>query len=106
MSKLVKDNLYFLRTLMKTPSKRQAQMLLDTITKDQLLALTEVTMNLLHGVIQLSPVHKKQLASHKRFIRQLGDKHVGLKKKRQLLCHRAAVVGKLLKACDRVLSTL
>lgn len=106
MSKLVRDNLYFLKAVAKTPSKRQSQMLLDTATKDQLLALTEVTMNVLHGVIPLAAPYKKQLAKHKRFIRQLGDKHVGLKQKRQSLCQRAAVVRKLLKACDKVLTTL
>lgn len=106
MSKLVKENLYFMNMIAKTPSKRQVQQLLDTITKGQLLSLTEVALNLLEGNIPLSKQHKKRLAKYKHFIRQLGAKDVSLKRKRLALCHRATAVSALLKACDKVLSTL
>jgi hypothetical protein len=104
MSKLVKKHVAFFQLLLTTASKIQRRILLDTITKDdQLRALVEITVNLLRGVLPITPSSKTALGKHKTLLRTIGDKSVSLKKKRRLLCRRGHVIAILLKSVDPAL---
>ena len=78
----------------------QRRVLLDTITNEQLKALTEVTHNILQGNIPLTEAHKRKLRKEKSFLHILGDVAVSLTKKREVLCGKASVVVSLLKAAE------
>ena len=97
MTQLLKNQIWYLYLLSTTaPTQRKA--LIDTITNDQLRALTELTHNILQGNIILTETHKKKLRLHKMFLRVLGDPKATLTKKREALCHKESVVNVLLKA--------
>lgn len=106
MSKVVRKQAHFLQLLKDTASAAQRKALLDTITKEQLLALTEVTYNLLHGPVSIKESHKKQLQRNQKFIRLLGDPKTGTKQKRRALCHRGKIVATVLKAVEPLMNTI
>ena len=106
MSKVVRRNAPFLRLLVATASKSQRKGLLDTITNDQLKALTEVIFNLLRGVIAITPSYRNQLRKQKKLIRLLGDKSVSPKRKRVALCRKGSVIAVLLKSVEPALNSL
>ena len=85
---------------MNTSSTEQRTALLDTITNEQLKALTEVVHNILQGNVPLSEAHKRTLRQHKPFLRVMGDLKTSAKKKREALCRKGAIVNLLLKAAE------
>ena len=103
MSRLIKKHWSYLQLLMNTASKQQRKQLLDTITNDQLRALTEVIVNLLQSILPIATSHKPKLKRHRIIIRQLGDTEISSKKKRELLCKHGVVIANLLKAVEPAL---
>lgn len=95
---LMKKQVWYLHLLMTTASAPQRKALLDTVTQDQLRALTETTHNVLQGNIPLTEGQKRQLRKHKKFLRILGDPKVPNSTKREALCRKGAVVVALLRA--------
>jgi hypothetical protein len=106
MSALVKRQSSYFHLFRDTKSKVQRKALLDSITKEQLQALIEITHNLLVGVIPLTPNHKKKLTPHRNFLRMLGDPKGNLNTKKVALCHRGNVVALLLSAVWPTLKTV
>lgn len=98
MTSLMKRQIWYLHLLMTTASTIQRKALLDTITNDQLRALTEVTHNLLQGNIPLTEAQKRQLRKHKSFLQILGNPKVQYSQKRNALCRKGTVVTSVLKA--------
>ena len=94
----MKKQIWYLHLLMTTTSTTQRKALLDTITNEQLKALTEVTHNLLQGNITITETQKRSLRKHKTFLRTLGNIKVSFREKREALCQKGAVVNLLLKA--------
>jgi hypothetical protein len=90
---------------MSTPSTLQRKALLDTITQDQLKALTEIAVNILRGVLTITPFYYTKLKKDRKLIRIIGDTSVSLKRKRELLCRRGRVIVLLLKAVEQTLKT-
>jgi hypothetical protein len=90
---------------MSTPSTLQRNALLDTITQDQLRALTEIAVNILRGVLTVTPSYYTKLKKDKKLIRNIGDTSVSLKRKRELLCRRGRVIVLLLKSVEQTLKT-
>ena len=105
MSQLLKRQIWYLY-LLSTAPPAQWKALLDTITNDQLRALTEVTYNVLQGNIILTEAHKKRLRQHKLFLRVLADQKESLIKKREALCRKETVVTLLIKAAAPQLKKL
>jgi len=97
---LMKKQIWYLMNLMNTTSMEQRKALLDSITNEQLKALTEVTHNILQGNIPLTEAHKRKLRPQKKFLSILGDIKVPLTKKREALCRKGAIVNVLLKAAE------
>jgi len=94
----MKRQIWYLHLLMTTSSSTQRKALLDTITNEQLKALTEVTHNLLQGNITITEAQKRSLRRHKTFLRTLGNIKVPFSEKREALCRKGAAVKLLLKA--------
>ena len=96
----MRKQIWYLHLLMSTASSAQRKALLDTITNDQLKALTEVTHNLLQGHIPISEAQKRALRKHKTFLRILGNIRVSFSQKREVLCRKGAVIALLLKVAE------
>ena len=94
----MKRQIWYLQLLMHTGSKEQRRVLLDTVTNDQLRALTEVTHNILQGNIPLTASHKRKLRTEKSFLQILGDIKAPSVKKREALCRKGDIIVYLLKA--------
>jgi hypothetical protein len=104
MSRLVRKHSPFFKLLLTTTSKLQRKVLLDSITNDQLRALTEVTVNLLQGVLPVTPDHRQKLKKYRRLIRLIGDKKVSLKTKKKALCRQSGVIALMLKSIEPALN--
>ena len=59
MSALIRKQISFIRLLSETKSKLQKNALLDTITRDQIKAIIEITYNVLHLNVPVSKTDKK-----------------------------------------------
>lgn len=92
----MKRQIWYLHLLM-TSTSSQKKALLDTITNEQLKALTEVTHNLLQGRIPITESQKRNLRKHKTFLRILGNSKIPYSKKREALCQKGAVITSVLK---------
>ena len=103
MSKLIKSHWPFLQLLMKSESKHQAQVLVQTISNNQLRALLEIIANVLVGNIPITKSYKKLLAPNKKAISLLADKTVSVKDKKQIIAKKLSVIINLLKAANPVL---
>ena len=100
----MKKNADFLRLVLSTPSRIQRSVLLKSITPDQLHALGVVANNILHGDVPLTESYKKKLRRYRVQIRQLADKKISVKKRKQAL--QPKVVLMLLQTVAPVLHTV
>ena len=105
MSKFIKKQASYLRLFIDTPSKQQKRVLLDTITDNQLKALTEITFNLLQGVIPITTDQKNKLRKYKRLVELIGDPKASPKKKKKALCRQAKVITLILRSVEPSLKT-
>jgi len=71
VGKKIKNNFKFLKNLAKTRSPKNRKHLLKTATRDELLAVLEVCVNILNSRFKLHHVQKKRLAVHAPFLRKL-----------------------------------
>ena len=65
--------------------------------RDLVDALSELSLNLLHGVIPISSQRKAQLSRHKNNLRVLAQKKSSIKKRKEIL-QKGGLVGTLLAA--------
>ena len=105
MSQLVRKHWCYFQLLASTSSVHQRKHLLDTITNDQLRALQQLVNNFLQRVLPVTPSDLKALKSHKRLIRQIGDKSITFKKKKILLCRRGKVIATFVKSIEPALKS-
>ena len=103
MSKLLKKHASFFQLLSTTTSKLQKKVLLDTITQDQLKALTEITINLLKGNIPVTPIYKSKLKRYKKLYFLIANSSVSAKTKKRALCRQGQAISLLLKSVETVL---
>lgn len=106
MSKKIRDNANFLLLLEKADFK-QRKALLDSINPQQLLAVCELILNILKGVIPVSDYTKRRLKNYVKVLRTLVQKNtVSRQKKIQLLLKHHRVIPVLIKACRKFLTSL
>ena len=86
MSDLLRDQIHFLLLFADNATPRlQKEKLLETISKYQLLALSEVSYNTVVGSMQFSPSEKARLKRHARALRILGNKRKSIAARRRVL---------------------
>lgn len=83
MSETVRVNEAYLTLLLNTPSKKQAVLLLSSATKEQIHALSEIALNLLH--LPLGKEASKEVNKRRRLLEKLADKKLSFKRKGQLI---------------------
>lgn len=84
MSHLLGRNMEFLEKLNKA-SPEEAKLILEQASEDNILALTELALNILRGKIDLSLDTYLQLKSHSDLLRKLAKKSVSVSNKRKWL---------------------
>ena len=90
----------FLKFLVQA-SVRQAKLLLQSSTPNQLIAIAEVCLNLLHGDIDSEL--KKDLKAFKGVIRKLSDKRTSAAERKQVAIRKASAVQKILRLAESLL---
>ena len=93
MNSNLKRSKHFLLLLLDT-SKTQARALLETAKPSQVIALSEVALNL-HQNPVLQTKFKKQSKRHQSIIRRIGDRDLKETLKYQLICKHWKVVWEL-----------
>lgn len=84
MSERVRRNLDFLTVLTKC-NKKQRKSLLEHCDKDLLLTLSEIAINVLKGIVKLSPAQKARLRRFRKQLRTLANRQVSLKHKKRYM---------------------
>lgn len=86
MGDVIQDQIHFLLLFVSDDtSRQQREALLDTITKVQLHALSEVSLNILKGSLGLSTAQKQALKRHASRLRLLSHKKSTLNERRECL---------------------
>ena len=94
MSKRMKGSLPYLQVIVKSKPKLR-KLLIDNVPANVITAICECSLNLLKGVIPLSPRQKRHLARYKTDLRDLASKKVSRKRKKRRLNKKG---GNLLSA--------
>ena len=95
MASRVKKHLDSLKILRKAKPKFRKNFLLGA-DNDLIKCLCECSLNVLNGNIKLSKNQKKSLRKHRKNIRTLAAKKVGLKRKRKILIQKGGFLPALL----------
>lgn len=81
MSDRVRRNIDFLTVLTKC-NKKQRKALLEHCDKELILTISEIAINVLKGVVQLTPAQTAKLRRFRKQLRALADRQVPLKHKK------------------------
>ena len=102
MSALVRRNLPFIRLLISTNTKQQ-KALFNTITREQVKSIIEITYNIINLGIRVSPADRTKLIRHVTLLKDIGIKKQSIKKKTVLIKSKGKIIISMLKA---VISTI
>jgi hypothetical protein len=80
----LRRNINFLNVLAKC-SKKQRQALIEHCDKDLIITLSEIAINVLKGIVKLSPAQKAKLHRFKKHLRNLAERKVSIKHKKRYL---------------------
>ena len=106
MSDPVKRNLCFLQLLGKTNSKLQRKALLDTITRDQLKAIIEITYNVIELSVPVPKSERKKLVKNIGILKEIGNKSSTQKKVLVLVKQNPTLIVLLVKTVLPTLESL
>ena len=97
MSAVVKRALPLLKTLAEAKPKFK-KAIIKNASPDLMKAVSEIALNMLKGIIKLTPQQKQRLSRYKKEFRSLAKKSVSVNKKRKLLVQKGggAALGLLL----------
>ena len=87
MSAVVRRALPLLETLVDANPKLK-KAIIQYGPADLVTAISEIALNLLKGVIELTPQQKKRLSRYKKEFRSLAKKNVSVGKKRKILVQK------------------
>ena len=86
----MKDNLPYLQVLVKSKPKLR-KLLIEHGPVSLIISICECALNLLKGVIPLTPCQKHRLARYKTHLRGLANKKVSQKKRNSFLTRKVVV---------------
>ena len=104
----VKRNASFIRLFWEPAfTISQLRFILKTATRDQVLTLAEIFVNVLKGQFNLSPVQLTELSKYKNILRKLGHQsRSDWKYRRQYMSHVAGSIVKILTILRKRLTQL
>ena len=91
MSAVVKRALPLLETLVNANPKLK-KAIIQYASPDLVTAISEIALNMLKGIIKLTPQQKQRLSRYKEF-RSLAKKTLSVKKKRKILVQKGTGAG-------------
>ena len=94
MSKRMRGSLPYLQVIVKSKPKLR-KLLIDNVPANVITAICECSLNLLKGVIPVTPRQKRRLARYETHLRDLASKKVSRKRKKLYLNQKS---GNLLSA--------
>ena len=105
MSAVVKRALSLLKTLAEAKPKFK-KAIIKNASPELLKAISEIVLNMLKGIIPLSPQQKQRLSRYKKEFRTLAKKGISAVKKRKLLVQKGggAALGILLPIALSILA--
>ena len=106
MSARVKKHWDYIHLLANTSSTQQRKALLDTITKEQFKAVSEIILNVAHLKIPVSKSSISKLSRHKKTIELLVNKQVGAHHRLNAVKKNSKLVVTLLQAALPGLKTI
>lgn len=92
--------------ILKGLKRCKAAKLKKALTNDVLKSLSECCYNVLHGNVPANGQQLKTLTKYKKQLRNMADRRVSLKKKRQLVTQSGGFLGPLLGVIAPILSSL
>ena len=104
MSKRLKDNLPLISFLTSDIPTVQLKLVLASLTKEQVNAISEIAANVLYGNIPISAKHKKLLRPFKSKIEAITSK--SFKERKRLITKEVRTVKATLQAARTLLKTL
>ena len=92
MSAVVKRALPLLETLVNANPKLK-KAIIQHASPDLVTAISEIALNMLKGIIKLTPQQKQRLSRYKKEFRSLAKKTLSVKKKRKILVQKGTGAG-------------
>lgn len=105
MSSRLSRSLPLLKVLYKANPK-QRRLILQKSSDEFVLSLCEVALNILHGIIPLTPTQHRRLKKRKNEIKYVANKKIGVKRKRRLINQRGGFLLPLLSVAIPFISSL
>ena len=96
MGDLIRQQRHFLRLFEQT-STAQRRALLETATKYQVKALSQIAHNIINGNVPTSSTEKQLLKKERRLLHLLGDKQLGFAHKKRLIQSKQRILHILVK---------
>ena len=91
MTALIRQQRHFLHLFVQT-TPIQRKVLLQTVTKDQMKALSQIAHNIIKGTVALGAAERQKLKSERRLIHLLGDTRLGFVHKKSLVQSKQRVL--------------
>jgi hypothetical protein len=101
MSRRVIYNMPVLLVLTKNHTDQQLKHIIKELSINQLVAIVEISINLLYGNIQLSPSQKESLQSYSKVINYLAKDTPTLKNKRKYISRNIQGVKQIILAANK-----
>ena len=92
MSAVARRALPLLKTLVDAKPKLK-KAIIKYASPDLVMAISEIALNMLKGVIKLTPQQKQRLSRYKKEFRSLAKKNVSVDKKRKILVQKGGGAG-------------
>lgn len=88
----IRKNLHLLRYLRASENSIQRKRLIESATRDQIATFSEISLNILNGVFEISDQELSSLERYKFIYRKLADRRVNdIDKRRSLLRHSVSL---------------
>lgn len=105
MGDLIREQRHFLRLFVQTtPVQRKA--LLQTVTREQIKAFSQIAHNIIKGNVPIHQKEKRQLAKQRRLLHLLGDIKLGFTHKKTLVRSKERILRLLVNLALTYLETV
>lgn len=92
----------FLQSILREAKQKERKAMVDYANKDQINAVSELVMNVLHKNVPISPHVIRELTPHKNALRELARRKTSLKRRKAILSRqRGSGFWKNLECCHR-----
>ena len=92
----IREHAEYLQALKKAKTKKKRQLLLEAGGYPLVKCIGECCHNILHSGVPLSEPVRQHLKKHAKHIREVGDRKVGVKRKKEILLQHGGFLPTLL----------